>query len=107
MLLSRLQQEVKAWAQHNFPNAKPYQPLLGAVEEIGELAHAHLKEEQQIRGNTEEHQAAKVDAVADIIIYLADYCWRNNINLEEAVEKTWASVVIRDWVKYPTNGITH
>ena len=87
----------------NFPNKKPHQPLLGIQEEVGELSHAHLKMEQGIRTN-EDHQAAKIDAVGDIVIYLADYCNQNGIFLDSAVEQTWAEVQMRNWKKNKVNG---
>jgi len=104
MELHQLQAEVTAWSQRNFPNNKPYHPLLGAMEELGELTHAHLKLEQGIRGSESELKAAKIDAIGDIIIYLADYCGRNGINLQAAVESTWFLVSKRDWQKNPTTG---
>jgi NTP pyrophosphatase (non-canonical NTP hydrolase) len=100
--LRRLQEENREWCDHNFPNRQPYQPLLGALEELGELAHAHLKGEQGIRTN-QDHNAAKVDAVADVIIFLADYCNQNGIDMQDAVESTWAAVKQRDWRKDPVN----
>lgn len=104
--LRTLQEEVQAWTSHNFPDAKPYQPLLGAVEEIGELAHAHLKAEQGIRGTGAEHQERKEDAIADAIIFLAHYCTLNGIDLQAAVARTWATVRQRDWQADPANGGT-
>ena len=91
-----LQEETSVWADKNFPNAKYYQPLLGALEELGELAHSHLKLEQAIRMD-EPHLANKVDAVGDIIIYLAHYCELNAIDLDTAVTATWSKVRKRDW----------
>jgi hypothetical protein len=41
----------------------------------------------------------KVDAIGDIVIYLADYCEREGISLSAAVEKTWETVMQRDWKK--------
>lgn len=104
--LSRLQHEVNEWSQRNFPNGKPYHPLLGASEEIGELCHAHLKHEQGIRGTPEDHHEAKIDAVADAVIYLADYCARNGINMGKAVSDTWEKVRERDWQKNRANGLS-
>jgi NTP pyrophosphatase (non-canonical NTP hydrolase) len=98
--LKKLQAEHAEWAAHNFPGSKSYQGLLGAIEELGELAHAHLKVEQGIRGN-EDHAAAKIDAVADCIIYLAHYCTLEGIDLEHAVSATWENVKQRDWRKNP------
>lgn len=103
MTLSQLQSEVGEWSRKNFPNNQPYHPLLGVTEETGELAHAHLKMDQGIRGTPEEHKLAKIDAVADIMIYLANYCDLNAINMELAVETTWANVKQRDWQKNPMN----
>jgi len=102
--LAQLQAEVWEWTKRNFPNKKPHQPLLGALEELGELAHSHLKAEQGIRGTSEEHHTAKIDAVADTIIYLADYATQNGISLQAAVETTWRRVKARDWITNPQDG---
>jgi NTP pyrophosphatase (non-canonical NTP hydrolase) len=104
MNLRKLQNEVKEWTAKNFPEARTYQPLLGIVEEVGELSHAHLKQEQGIRGTWKAHQDAKTDAVGDIIIYLAHYCELNQINLEDAVNITWANVSQRDWITNALEG---
>lgn len=96
MDLKTLQEETTEWAEKNFPDAKSYQPLLGAIEELGELAHAHLKSEQGIRME-EQHHDNKVDAIGDIIIYLAHYCKLNSIDLEDAVITTWSKVQKREW----------
>lgn len=103
--LFKIQQEMIAWQQHNFPNRKVHVPLLGALEELGELAHAHIKQEQNIRLN-EDHAANKQDAIADIIIYLIDYSNDHKFNLEKIIQETWNQVKTRDWIKYPKNGRT-
>jgi NTP pyrophosphatase (non-canonical NTP hydrolase) len=66
--------ERDVWVNLNFP---PYpgeipgnDSILGLIEENGELAHAHLKAKQGIRGTPEEHEAAMRDAIGDIVIYL-------------------------------------
>lgn len=99
-----LQADVAVWSARNFPNNKPYHPLLGVSEEVGELCHAHLKDEQGIRGIHEVHRAAKIDAVGDIIIYLADYCARNGLDLGYAVGITWNKVCQRDWTQNKVTG---
>lgn len=101
--LQMLQEEVKEWSTKNFPDAKPYQPLLGAAEEIGELCHAHLKMEQNIRTN-QNHKDDAEDAIADCIIYLADYAWRNGYDLQNAINKVWPKVKQRDWTKNKVDG---
>ena len=105
MDLQVLQVQVADWSRRNFgedPDHK-HRPLLGVSEEVGELCHAHLKAEQGIRTN-EDHQAAKIDAVGDILIYLADYCTRNGIDLDSAIRNTWREVKHRDWKKNEVDG---
>lgn len=105
MYLVAFQVEVSMWSRKNFPNNKPHHPLLGLAEEVGELSHAHLKLEQGIRGVPAEHIAAKKDAVGDILIYLADYCDRNDIDMAECLQVTWDTVSKRDWTKNPQSGV--
>jgi NTP pyrophosphatase (non-canonical NTP hydrolase) len=102
--LRKFQQEQKDWSKRNFPTQNtPYRPLLGVMEEVGELSHAHLKAEQGIRVN-ENHQAAKFDAIGDIVIYLSDYCNKNGFDLQDCISKTWDQVKQRDWTKNKING---
>ena len=96
--------EIEQWQRKNFPDAKSYQPLLGAVEELGELAHSHLKQEQGIRGTWLDHFNAKVDAVGDVIIYLIHYCRLNGFSYDEALTAAWGQVRERNWVENPLTG---
>lgn len=104
MTFQELQDKHAIWAQKNFPDTEAYQALLGIVEEVGELSHAHLKAEQGIRGTADEHHAAKVDAIGDILVYMAHYCTKSGINLDEAITKTWNCVEQRDWTKNKFDG---
>ena len=100
-MLKKLQEEQKPWCDHNFGTDRPtWQPLLGAVEELGELAHSYLKRVQGIR-NGENHIEEAKDAVADIIIYLADYCTLEGFDMEVIVREAWEQVKQRDWKKDP------
>lgn len=71
---AQLIEERNVWVAHNFPGdameTRAHQSSVGVIEELGELAHSWLKEEQAIRGTPEEHQAAGKDAVGDLIVYL-------------------------------------
>jgi NTP pyrophosphatase (non-canonical NTP hydrolase) len=98
------QYEHSRWLAHNFPNQLPHEPLLGLVEEVGELSHAHLKLAQGIRGTVTELMAKKEDAVGDIFIFLISYCVANNISLRTAIEDAWRTVEARDWRANPTAG---
>lgn len=104
LTFARLQAEVAAWSGRNFPGKEPVDPLLGVVEGLGELCHAFLKAKQGIRGTPEAHRAAMIDAVADTVIFLADFCHQNGIDLQQAVSSTWRTVSLRDWRKDPVSG---
>lgn len=103
MDLVKLQSELIPWVQHNFGARPSWMPLLGAVEELGELAHAHLKEAQGIR-TSEDHDAKAKDAVGDVIVFLADYCNSRGWDLEQIVIDAWEVAKKRDWKKDPVNG---
>lgn len=106
MNLQDLQIIQKDWVTRNFPNRPSYQPLLGVVEEVGELSHSHLKMEQGIRGTKEEHLAKISDAVGDTVIFLSDYCTAMSINFGQAVADAWEEIKDRNWQKFPKNGRT-
>lgn len=72
--LKKIQKEVKEWTDYNFPNQKPYQPLLGMLEELGELSHALLKGEQMIRGSRAENLEKEKDAIGDFVVFSLNYC---------------------------------
>lgn len=96
--LKKFQDEVGVWTEHNFGvNREGHQPVLGVCEEAGELAHARLKLEQGIRGTKEEHLSDMMDAIGDIVVFLADVCNLHNFDLEEIVDETWVKVQQRDW----------
>jgi len=97
MRLRELQQQQNEWSRRNFGKQPAYRSLLGAVEELGELCHAHLKGEQGIRGSQEKHLLDAEDAVADTVIFLASYCNSMGFDLESIVERTWNTVKTRDW----------
>lgn len=76
-----LQSEVGEWARRNFPNATAEDPWLGVMEEFGELCHAQLKLKQGIRGDREQLEAERVDAVGDMIVFLSHYCELRGIEM--------------------------
>lgn len=68
---TRLIDEHEEWTEHNFPDAlQPLEGVLGVIEELGELTHAHLKALQNIRGTEADLHLQAQDAVADMTIYL-------------------------------------
>lgn len=103
MRLREMQARHAEWLAHNFPGQDPIDPLLGLIEEVGELAHAVLKRKQAIRTG-EDHDAAEEDAMADILIYLLSYANANGKDLEEIAGRVLAEVHERDWVARPVTG---
>jgi len=102
LTLVELQEQHEVWQQKNFPRQQSYQAILGAIEELGELAHAHLKEEQAIRQmDADKAFDLKCDAIGDLFIFLAGYCNLEGIDMQNALETTWAKVKTRDWIADP------
>lgn len=105
--LQRFQAVAHKWRQHNFPNADPTQQALGVAEEMGELAHAHLKHVQGIRDGVDDEatEALEKDAIGDIMMYLLGYCSYRGFELADCLYDAWQECKTRDWVKYPKNGV--
>lgn len=103
MTFRDLQERVRAWSLHNFGEQPTHRQVLGAAEEVGELCHAQLKLEQGNRINEDHVEEAK-DAVADTIIFLADYTGAQGWDLQEIIERVWSEVEERDWKRWPETG---
>jgi len=69
---TKLQTESKDWVLKNFGVRPKHQPLLGMFEEYGELMLAEKLDEIK-------------DAVADIAIFLIDFCNANDLNLDQVL----------------------
>lgn len=104
--LGEIQAEIRNWANqfgnnvskddtsisYNCPlGAIP--PLLGMMEEIGELARAVARRHQG-RGFSDpvEHRDAKEDALADCLVFMCDYANREDIDLLSVLNRVWATV---------------
>ena len=83
---------------------KDFESALARLEEIGELAHSHLKQEQGIRGTDSEHEHNAKDAIGDALVYLCDYCSRRGWDIQEILSQTWEHVSKRDWQKNSKDG---
>lgn len=77
----QLQEEMLPWQQHNFPTSPVWAPLTGITEEFGELCDA-------------EDDDQSLDAVCDMVIYLADYCNRSKLVLRARDIEHWSIVDI-------------
>jgi NTP pyrophosphatase (non-canonical NTP hydrolase) len=95
MEFSQLQEEVYEWSENNFPGQPAVNPHLGTSEEVGELADRVDFGEKP----TEE----ELDAIGDILVYLADFCGRRNLDYQQIVDEAEAahpthSEFYREWV---------
>lgn len=104
--LTKLQQDLDLWLNHNFPNTTSDKQLIGVMEELGELCHADLKQDQGIRGYNDPKitEVEIKDAVGDIVIYLVNYCNKKGISFEECVSLAATTVIKRDWIQNPLTG---
>ena len=100
--LEHLQNEQYEWSKKKFGPQDSVLPLLGVVEEIGELCHAVLKRRQGI--HTGEYLVEEQDAIGDIVIFLMDYCNRRGFNLMHIVRHTWDQVSSRQFAVQRDDG---
>lgn len=98
--LKQFQAEHAEWETKNFGPQPAHRLLMGLMEELGELSHALLKQEQGIR-STEGLVAKEKDAIGDLLVYLAGYCTSRGFDLEQIIGEVWAEVKLRDWKKSP------
>jgi len=102
--VSKIQAEIAEWAKYNFGEAPDsINPLLGMIEEAGELCHAVLKSRQGIRGfnDPEKRRAAVKDACGDLMVFMCNFAIIEGFDLAECLEEVWAEVKQRDWRKNP------
>lgn len=109
--LRELQSAVATWSQATFGNnvskwtgypQGSQCSLTGMVEEVGELItaigrlnKATICRHQGRKGydNVDKYNADRNDAVADIMIFLLDYCAREGIDLLTVTNEAWDKVV--------------
>lgn len=105
MTIIDLQTKFHQWHKHNFPNATWDEPLMGMVEEMGELHHALLKQKQGIRGTFDHHEGKAKDAIGDMMVFMMHFLNLKGWDLEMIMLEVYNEVSKRDWVKFPKNGI--
>lgn len=64
--LRKIQAEQVPWVLHNFGERPAEQPLLGIIEEFGELAECYR--------DPKAPDDDELDALADALIFICDYC---------------------------------
>jgi NTP pyrophosphatase (non-canonical NTP hydrolase) len=69
-------------ARKIIPNSTPETQLLKAVSELGELADATIKKDQE----------AVIDAVGDVMVCLVNYCALQDINLVNCMEVAYDQI---------------
>lgn len=105
--LNEIQEEVREWAEQFGDNESAYTgqmlfslpPLLGMMEELGELAAPTCKRHQgrykQDLTETErqcEYRKDVKDALADLMIFMCDYANREGVDLISTLNAVWETV---------------
>jgi NTP pyrophosphatase (non-canonical NTP hydrolase) len=104
--LQRIQEEHTKWSMDNFDEQDVFKMLAGVMEELGELAHALLKQSQGIRGSYQEHEEAGKDAVGDIVIFIIAVCMIKSWDLTTIIQDVWTKVVKkRNWKENKEDGL--
>lgn len=115
--IETIQKQVGEWSeslfgdnQHNFSKLTglpqgSQSALTGFVEEVGELNAVTICAHQGRRGydNREKYETDRDDCIGDAVIFLLDYCNREDVSLIHIVNNTWRNVVskrnLANWEK--------
>ena len=78
---------------------------LGMTEEAGELAHAILKAQQEIRGYSDPGRVYTevVDAVCDSMVFGMVLLWSMECSIENSLSNVIEKVLSRTWREDPEN----
>jgi NTP pyrophosphatase (non-canonical NTP hydrolase) len=96
MSYAEVEMKIIQWAEARkiIPYSNPESQLLKAVSEMGELADATIKKDQE----------AVVDAVGDVMVCLINYCALQDINLVNCIEVAYDQIKNRKGTLLP-NGV--
>ena len=96
MSYAAVEMKIIQWAEARkiIPNSTPEVQLLKAISEMGELADATIKNDQE----------AIVDSVGDVMVCLINYCALQNLNLVDCMEIAYDQIKNRKGTLLP-NGV--
>jgi NTP pyrophosphatase (non-canonical NTP hydrolase) len=94
MAFEQLEIQVIGWAADRgiYDTRDATSQLLKAVSEIGELADADLKDDQE----------AIADAVGDVIVCLINYCYLREVQLTDCLDKAYNQIKDRTGTILPS-----
>lgn len=80
MRIAEIQKEHAVWQARNFPNAQPWECILGILEELGELEDAlYAHDTKGVR-----------DAMGDIMIFTLGFCSLSGLDIEtDCLDRFW------------------
>ncbi len=96
MSFAEIELQIIRWseARRIIPNSTPEVQLLKAMSELGELADATIKKDQE----------AVIDAVGDVMVCLINYCALQDLNLVNCMEVAYDQIKNRKGTLLP-NGL--
>jgi len=96
MSYANVEMKIIQWAEARriIPNSTPEVQLLKAMSEMGELADATIKNDEE----------AIVDSVGDVMVCLINYCALQDINLVDCMEVAYDQIKNRRGTLLP-NGV--
>jgi NTP pyrophosphatase (non-canonical NTP hydrolase) len=96
--LSDLQTDLHEWQRERFPDSGAEESLMGALEELGELAHATLKGKQGLEGERfSTGPEAEKDAIGDCVVFLMQYASSRGYDIEECIEAAAGEALAREY----------
>lgn len=97
MEIKELQQEVDKWAkQFEKPYFSPLSMMACLTEEVGEVARVMNNLYGDKKKKSDEEEKHLVEEVGDLLFSLTCLANANNIDLEEALQKKFEKINLRD-----------
>ena len=96
MSYAEIEMKIIQWSEARkiIPNSTPETQLLKAMSELGELADATIKKDQE----------GVVDGVGDVMVCLVNYCALQDINLVDCMQVAYDTIKNRRGTLLP-NGL--
>jgi hypothetical protein len=80
---------------------RPHDPILRAQAELGSIAEAYQNMEAGEYGSPEHHLNNMVQAAAEVVLALTEFCARQELDLQDAVEHVWHKRRMKRWRENP------
>lgn len=100
-MMERWQKPLAAWQERELPcedkDKQTLRVMVGAAEELGEVARCVLKRSQEIRATEHVWTSRAEEEIGDVCVFLMQLCALLGLDFEACIERAAQKVLGRDW----------